>query len=90
MIKKFLFSIVLFYFLSINNFAFSEIIPLKKPIQSKEETQKKLLTDILKPLPKPTKETDKKAVEENIVVKKEKKTTKSLKATQSQDFRYNG
>ncbi len=73
MIKKFLFSIVLFYFLSINNFAFSEIIPLKKPIQSKDETQKKLLTDVLKPLPKPTKETIKKVVEEKIVVKKEKK-----------------
>ena len=56
MTKKFLFLIVLFHLLSINNFALSEIIPLKKPFQSKEETQKKLLIDILKPLPKPTKE----------------------------------
>ena len=31
------------------------IIPLKKPSQTKEETQKKLLIDVLKPLPKPIK-----------------------------------
>ncbi len=37
---------------TINN-ALSEIIPLKKPLQTKEEEQKKLSIDILKPLPKP-------------------------------------
>ena len=55
MSKKFLIFIVLFYSISINNIASSEILPLKKPSQTKEETHKKLLIDILRPLPKPTK-----------------------------------
>ena len=54
MSKKFLFFIVLFQLIGINNFVFSEIIPIKKPLQTKEETKKKLLIDVLKPLPKPT------------------------------------
>ena len=53
MFKKFLFLIVLFNFTITSIDAFSEIIPLKKPIQSKEEKQKKLLVDSLIPLPKP-------------------------------------
>ena len=31
----------------------AEIIPLKKPLQTKEEKEQKLLIDIIKPLPKP-------------------------------------
>ena len=38
--------------------ALAEIIPLKKPLQTKEETEKKLLIDILKPLPKPVKKNE--------------------------------
>ena len=58
MIKKFLFFILL---LSISNFitnTHAEIIPLKKPDQTKEETEKKLLIDVLKPLPKPLKKAE--------------------------------
>ncbi len=40
---------------------FAEIIPLKKPIQTKAEKDKKLLIDVMKPLPKPI---SKKIVEE--------------------------
>ena len=53
MLKKFIFFIIL---IVLSNFTLSlsaEIIPLKKPIQSKEEKEKKLLVDVLKPLPKP-------------------------------------
>ena len=59
MLKKLLFFIVL-YCLYIASFkiASAEIIPLKKPLQTKEETEKKLLIDILKPLPKPIKKTE--------------------------------
>ena len=74
MTKKFLFFIVLFQVISLNNFVSSEIIPLKKPNQTKEETEKKLLIDVLKPLPKPIKKTETKIVEEKIVVKKENKS----------------
>ena len=73
MLKKFLFFIVLFQLLATNNFVFSEIIPLKKPVQTKEETQKKLLIDVLKPLPKPIIESEIKSVEKETIVKKEKK-----------------
>ncbi len=73
MLKKILFFIVLFHFTSITSFALSEIIPLKKPIQTKEETQKKLLIDVLKPLPKPIDKTEIKNVEKKVVVEKEKK-----------------
>ena len=73
MAKKILFFIVLFQIFGNSNVAYSDIIPLKKPIQTKEETQKKLLVDVLKPLPKPTKEVETKVVKEIEVVKKEKK-----------------
>ena len=56
-----------------NNIALSDILPLKKPAQTKEETQKKLLIDVLKPLPKPIKKIVTKKIEEKTVVKKEKK-----------------
>ena len=62
MSKKFLIFIVLFCSISINNIASSEILPLKKPRQTKEETQKKLLIDVLRPLPKPTKKVEIKAL----------------------------
>ena len=75
MLKKLLFFIVL-YCLSMASFkiASAEIIPLKKPLQTKEETEKKLLIDVLKPLPKPVKKTETKPIEEKIIVKKEKKS----------------
>ena len=53
MLKKFTFFIVLLYLTAITNIGLSEIVPLKKPIQTKEETIKKLLIDVLRPLPKP-------------------------------------
>ena len=70
MSKKFLFFVILFHLVNFDNLAFSEIIPLKKPIQTKEETQKKLLIDVLKPLAKPIKKTETKKVEKEIVVEK--------------------
>ena len=73
MFKKILYFIVLFHLIGVNNFAISEIIPPKKPVQTKQETQKKLLIDVLKPLPKPIKETEVIKVEEKVIVKKEKK-----------------
>ena len=75
MSKKFLFFVVLFLSIVTLNFAKSEIIPLKKPTQTKEETQKKLLTDVLKPLPKPIKKKKIEIVEEKVVTKKEKKSS---------------
>ena len=53
MVKKILFFISLFHFIGVFSIALSEIIPLKKPQQSEKETQIKLLTDAIKPLPKP-------------------------------------
>ena len=55
MLKKISFFIVLIYLLGLIGAALSEIIPLKKPLQTKEETEKKLLIDVLKPLKKPKK-----------------------------------
>ncbi len=74
MSKKIVFFILLFNLTGYASIAISEIIPLKKPIQTKEETQKKLLIDILKPLQKPIKQTEKKVVEEKVIVKKENKS----------------
>ncbi len=70
--KKFLFFIVLslLSILTLNSLS-AEILPLKKPTLSEEETKKKLLVDILKPLPKPIKKTKIKPKEEIIVKKKE-------------------
>ena len=78
MSKKILFFIVLINFICSYNFAFSDIIPIKKPFQSKELTQKKLLIDVLRPLPKPIKKTEEKKVEEKNIVKKEKKNGQIL------------
>ena len=74
MIKKFLFFIVLFHLINLNGLVFSEITPLKKPAQTKEETQKKLLIDVLRPLPKPIKKTEKQITEKEVLVKKTNKT----------------
>ena len=73
MSKKLLYFIVLLYLTNLNSLAISEIIPLKKPIQTKEEVQKKLLIDVLKPLPKPIKKIETKKIEEKTIIKKEKK-----------------
>ena len=69
MSKKIIFLIALFYLTAVTNIALSEIIPPKKPMQTKEVTQKKLLKDILTPLPKPIKKTEAKIVEEKVTVK---------------------
>ena len=75
MLKKLLFLINLFIFLNITFLLSAEIIPLKKPIQTNEEKEQKLLIDVLKPLPKPVTEKIIKKEEkaEKKVVKKEKK-----------------
>ena len=71
MTKKFLFFIVLFISTGLYSFAQSEIIPLKKPNQTKAETEKKLLIDVLKPLPKPIVKLEAIKNEEKNVVKKQ-------------------
>ncbi len=53
MFKKFLLIIGLFTIFNHSFETFAEIIPLKKPIQSIKEKEKKLLIDVLKPLQKP-------------------------------------
>ena len=73
MLKKFLFFISLFFFSNITILC-AEIIPLKKPLQTKEEKDQKLLIDVMKPLPKPV---TKQIIEEN---KKEPKEEIKLKA----------
>ena len=74
MLKKFLFLISLVIFSNYTNFLSAEIIPLKKPTQSKEQKEQKLLIDILKPLPKPlvkkTIEKQEKKPEEKVEPKK--------------------
>ena len=69
MLKKLLFIISLLIFSNITFFLSAEIIPLKKPIQTKKEKEQKLLIDILKPLPKPI---------INKIIKKEKKNLKKI------------
>ena len=73
MYKKILFFILLFTFIGQPNIALTDIIPLKKPPQSKEETQKKLLIDVLKPIPKPILKTQKAVAKEKVIIKKKKK-----------------
>ena len=64
MFKKCLFLISLIIFSNFISLSLAEILPLKKPSQTKEEKEQKLLFDVLKPLPKPfinkTKKEDKK------------------------------
>ena len=73
MSKKILFFILLINLLSFNNSVFPEIIPLKKPLQTENETQKKLLIDVIKPIPKPIEKTEKKILEQNVLVKEKNK-----------------
>jgi len=73
MSKNFLFFITLLCLTTINSNAISEILPIKKPVESNELTQKKLLVDVLKPLPKPIKNIETKQTKEQIIIKKEKK-----------------
>ncbi len=74
MLKKFIFFINLFFFSTITILFSTEIIPLKKPIQTKAEKDQKLLIDVMKPLPKPI---PKKIVEE---IKKKPEGEIKLKA----------
>ncbi len=74
MLKKFIFFINLFFFSTITILFSTEIIPLKKPIQTKAEKNQKLLIDVMKPLPKPIPE---KIVEE---IKKKPEGEIKLKA----------
>ena len=78
MSKKFLFLISLIIFLNPNDFVLADIIPLKKPSQTKEVEEQKLLIDVLKPLPKPTVTKiiikEEKDPQKKVVVKKTKKT----------------
>ncbi|WP_440923262.1 lytic transglycosylase domain-containing protein [Candidatus Pelagibacter sp.] len=76
MLKKFIFFINLFFFSTITILFSAEIIPIKKPIQTKAEKDQKLLIDVMKPLPKPmpkkiVEEIEKKP-EEEIELKAEK------------------
>ena len=52
----------------------AEIIPLKKPLQTKEEKEQKLLKDSLKPLPKPKAKIEVKPEAEVVESKITKKT----------------
>jgi len=70
MLKKLLFLINLIIFFNVTFLLSAEIIPIKKPIQSKEEKEQKLLIDVLKPLPKP--------VTKKIIKKEEEKPEKKV------------
>ena len=82
MLKKLLFLFVLCHlmtnFLNAVSAEIKELIPLKKPIQTKEETQKKLSVDILKPLPKPIPQTNKKTENTKRIVAKDKDKPKFI------------
>ena len=72
MLKKILFLGFTVSILMFSNNLFAEIksiVPLKKPVLSKEEIQKKISINILKPLKKPTKTKEIKI--EEVIVKKE-------------------
>ena len=75
MLKKLIFFISLIVFFNLAHLSTAEIIPLKKPIQTKEEEKKKLLVDVLKPLAKPVEKKEikkkEKQVEKKVVLKKE-------------------
>ena len=73
MSKKILFLTVLFAFFRISFVYSLEIIPLKKPLQSNEDKEKKLLIETTRPLPKPFKENIKK-----IIQKKKPEKTKNI------------
>ena len=70
MLNKFIFFISLIFLINLASILSAEIIPLKKPTQTKEEEEKKLLVDIIKPLPKP--------IEKKEIKKKEEQTEKNI------------
>ena len=76
--KKLLFIISLFIFSNITFLLSAEIIPLKKPAQTKEEKEQKLLIDVLKPLPKP--------IINKIIKKDEKKPEKKIISKKENDL----
>ena len=69
MIKKILFFILLFNISVFCRYVVAEITPIKKPVLTKEETEKKLLVDIIKPLPKPIQNNEIEKIEEKTIVK---------------------
>jgi len=78
MLKKFIFFINLFFFSTITILFSTEIIPLKKPIQTKAEKDQKLLIDVMKPLPKP--------ILKKIVEEIEKKPEDEIKLKAEKDL----
>ncbi len=78
MLKKFIFFINLFFFSTTTILFSAEIIPLKKPIQTKAEKDQKLLIDVMKPLPKP--------VPKKIVEEIEKKSEDEIKLKAEKDL----
>ncbi len=78
MLKKFIFFINLFFFSTITILFSKEIIPLKKPIQTKAEKDQKLLIDVMKPLPKP--------IPEKIVEEIKKKPEGEIKLKAEKDL----
>ena len=78
MLKKFIFFINLFFFSTITILFSTEIIPLKKPIQTKAEKDQKLLIDVMKPLPKP--------IPKKIVEEIEKKPESEIKLKAEKDL----
>ena len=78
MLKKLIFFINLFFFSTITILFSTEIIPLKKPIQTKAEKDQKLLIDVMKPLPKP--------IPKKIVEEIEKKPENEIKLKAQKDL----
>jgi len=78
MLKKFIFFINLFFFSTITILFSTEIIPLKKPTQTKAEKDQKLLIDVMKPLPKP--------IPEKIVEEIKKKPEGEIKLKAEKDL----
>ena len=78
MLKKLIFFINLFFFSTITILFSTEIIPLKKPIQTKAEKDQKLLIDVMKPLPKP--------IPKKIVEEIEKKPEGEIKLKAEKDL----
>ena len=77
MLKKLIFFINLIIFINLTSLLYAEIIPLKKPSQTKEEEEKKLLVDVLKPLPKP--------IEKKEIQKKEEQIEKKIVSKNEND-----
>ena len=72
MAKKLIFFIVLLSLVVVQSMSLSEIFPIKKPKQTKEEKIKKLLVDVIIPSPKPKQNIKKKPIKEKIKIVKKK------------------